>query len=76
MKNSKKIMSEKDHNVMMGVSIKKTRKNKKVTQVMLAKKSGLAQSTISKVENGQLGLSLYHYLLMERLLPGLNSRQL
>lgn len=56
-----------NHNAMneaIGKALRKARKSKKITQVELSDRTGLARSTITKYELGQIEVSMVNFVMI------------
>lgn len=51
-------------NMTIGESLKNLRKHKKISQMELAKRTGLSQQHISKIENNKVSIKLDTFLLI------------
>ena len=60
------ITNKVEFNKRVGLILKKRRREKKYTQLILSKKIGIDQSTFSRIEGGELELSFYQWSLLTR----------
>ena len=56
-----------NHNAMneaIGKALRRARKSKRITQVQLSEMTGLARSTITKYELGQIEVSMANFIMI------------
>lgn len=69
-------MTKKKHQTFkesFGPILRRHRRAKEIVQTDLSKRLGMSQSTLSKVESGQLELGLSAYLKATRIFEGLGA---
>jgi predicted transcriptional regulator len=62
-------MNEQEFRKQVGTAIRKWRREGEITQVDLSKKIGVSQSTLSKIESGELEPGLLPYRRLCRMNP-------
>jgi DNA-binding XRE family transcriptional regulator len=62
--NADHVMSEDDYQRMVGILVGHFRRHRKMSQAQLAKRLGMAQSTLCRIEDGESAITAYHAALL------------
>ena len=62
--NANHVMNEDDYQRMVGILVGHFRRHRKMSQAQLAKRLGVGQSTLCRIEDGESALTAYHAAML------------